>query len=711
MRRAIALCLLLFLSAGSEAVEPERWTVRTTEELLKGKSSGLSIGADGTVVPGPAMVRIATLPDAYVMSQASGSDGTLFVGTGGSGNVYRIDGEEVDLLFTSDEPQIYALEVAEGSLWVGTSPNGKLYRVDPRTGRHDVWFDPGEAYIWDIEVDGSRIWLATGVEGRLYEVTSRGSGRVAYDSPETHIRTVVEARGRVLAGGSGNGRIYEIGTDGSARALYDSSYSEISSITQGPDGTFWASAVTSTLPTSAPRGESNDSSGNSSSSSGSSSNSGGTPSVEVSFSFDSAVAAGSPSAGSSELYRIEPDGFVDTVWRLDREIIYDVANLPGGGVVVATGPNGRVYQLDPAGKVMLLASVPEKQIISIDRTGGGFAATTTNGGSVYRLVRTGSNEISLESEVRDTGRMSKFGEYEIMGRSLPADLVVEFRTGNSNKPDETWSNWVKRTGPEGESRAPAARFVQWRLSHQNAPAEMRIDAVTVAWLNRNVAPSIDAFAVAEPAVVFLSAGYPTSPGVVEATNPDQYGIFTSISEPSTPDAGKRYFRKGFRTVSWKTSDPNGDSLKHSLYFRPRGEGEWYRLRESIEGSSVNFDTTQLPDGEYELKLVVTDAPANETGALERARDGIFFIVDNTPPTIDVRESGNELIVSVRDASSAIGKSEVSIDVDDWKPLAPEDGLSDSREETYRLDKKGVDGRLVIVRTIDGYYNVSTRRIE
>ena len=30
----------------------------------------------------------------------------------------------------------------------------------------------------------------------------------------------------------------------------------------------------------------------------------------------------------------------------------------------------------------------------------------------------------------------------------------------------------------------------------------------------------------DPAVVFLTSGFPASPGVVEATNPDEYGIFT-----------------------------------------------------------------------------------------------------------------------------------------------------------------------------------------
>ena len=163
-------------------------------------------------------------------------------------------------------------------------------------------------------------------------------------------------------------------------------------------------------------------------------------------------------------------------------------------------------------------------------------------------------------------------------------------------------------------------------------------------------------------MIFISSAYPSAPQVVEATNPDEYGIFTSLDAPrerAAADQGKRMFRKGFRTVSWRASDENGDTLHYSVSFRAKGSTNWLRLRENIDETQINFDTSQLPDGRYELRLTATDELDNPEGPLADMKDGVEFQVDN------------------------------------------------SRSETFRLSKKDVDGKFVIVRAVDAQYNVAT----
>ena len=88
---------------------------------------------------------------------------------------------------------------------------------------------------------------------------------------------------------------------------------------------------------------------------------------------------------------------------------------------------------------------------------------------------------------------------------------------------------------------------------------------------RDPAPVIDTVAVQDPAVVFITGNYPASPQVVEATNPDEYGIFTSLDNPREKnEPGKKVYRKGYRTVTWRAHDDNGDNLRYSVSFRPKG---------------------------------------------------------------------------------------------------------------------------------------------
>jgi len=209
-------------------------------------------------------------------------------------------------------------------------------------------------------------------------------------------------------------------------------------------------------------------------------------------------------------------------------------------------------------------------------------------------------------------------------------------------------------------------------------------------------------------VVYITGSYPPSPQVVEATNPDEYGIFTSLDTPRDKnEPGKKVFRKGFRTVIWRARDENGDSLRYTLSFRRKGAEKWLRLRENMEETSLNFDTSQLPDGTYELRLVATDAQDNPDGALTDEKEGIEFAVDNTAPSIAFTTEGEDVVIRVTDKMSTVGKVEYSADAQKWIRLTPVDGIADSNEEMYKLKRSAIDGKFVVVRATDASYNVAT----
>jgi hypothetical protein len=709
----------LLLAVNAFAVAPQFWRLSAAEEFLAGELEGFAVTSRGELRPAPAMKKVASFTDPFVLSQTSAPNGDRFFGTGNDGKVYRLRGEDLKLLYTAPEPEVYAVTFANGALLVGTSPNGKVYRVDPESGTQTVWFDPKQAYIWDLEPSGSDVLVATGVEGKLFRVNAKGEGTVLYDAADTHIRTLaVRKDGSVLAGASGKGRLYQIARDGSAIALFDSPLNEISSIYIDPNGIAWAAAASNVLPAAAPtKTQAKPASGaqQQQQQSGTTGGSGEAkkeePTVEVSFSFDDSAATAAAQAGAAEVYRIDADGYVDTVRKFDREMVYGVSGGSDGSVLIATGPNGRVYELKDR-ELALVGTVPEKQIVSISGSGNGALITTTNSGAVYRMEARPTSTAEFRSTAKDVERFSHFGNYRVEGRNLgTGNVAVSFRSGNTRTPDATWSSWSSaQTSLEGNIKTPPARYIQWKLTMPKPTSEAAIDGVTVAFMNRNVAPTIEAVAVQDPAVIFISSAYPSAPQVVEATNPDEYGIFTSLDNPrdrAAADQGKRMFRKGFRTVTWRASDDNGDTLRYSVAFRAKGSTNWLRLRDSIEETQVNFDTSQLPDGRYEVRLTATDASDNPDMPMTDAKEGVEFQVDNTAPKISVVDEGNEVVVRISDDLSPVGRVEYSADAEKWIRMTPVDGIADSRNETFRLNRKDVDGKFVVVRAVDANYNVAT----
>jgi hypothetical protein len=719
--RKIMVLLMAAFSTSVFAVSPQFWRVRSADDFLAGDIDGFAVTSRGELRPGPGLKKLASFSDPFVLAQTTAPNGDHFLGTGNDGKVYRLRGNDLKLIYTAPEPEIYAIAFHDGALFVGTSPNGKVYRVDPNDGKASTFFDPKQAYIWSMAFlpDGS-LAVATGVDGKLFRIAPNGDGKVLFDSPETHLRALaVKSDGTMLAGGSSKARIYEVRADGSAHALYDSSLSEISSIYVDKNGIGWAAGVSNVLPSSAPskpqppKTPSQQSSPSGSSSSGPEAKKDESAgNVEVSISFDDQSSTQSQTGGG-ELYKINTDGFVEIVRKFDKDMIYSITGAPNGGVLLSTGPHGRIYQVRD-GEVSLLASVPEKQIVSITNGGSDTTITTTNSGAVYRMSDAPSAKAEFRSAVKDVERFSRFGHYRIEGNGMGnAHMSIAFRSGNTRTPDTTWSPWSAASmTQQGNIDVPAGRYLQWKLALPNGGSDVAVDQVTVAFVNRNVAPVIDSVTVQDPAVVFITGNYPASPQVVEATNPDEYGIFTSLDNPrSTDQPGKKVFRKGYRTVNWRAHDDNNDSLRYSLYFRRKGTEKWLRLRENVDETAMNFDTSQLPDGTYELRLVASDIVDNPDNPLTASREGIEFQVDNTPPSIAFTTQGDEVIVRITDKLSPIGKVEYSADAQKWIRLMPADGIADSSDETYRLKRSSVEGKFVIVRAVDAFYNVATESID
>ncbi len=734
----MALALAGVIGTGLRAATPTFWMVSTQSELLRGETENLSIDIHGRMVLGPATDLVYESTTPFLWTLMSGPDGSIYAGSGNEGKVFRVDPSgKGTVFFDAAELEVHALAMGpDASLYVGTSPDGKVYKVTPG-GTSSVFFDPDDRYIWALAVDPAGfLFVATGEKGTVYKVGPDGKGEPFYRAKATHtVSLAFDRDGELLLGTESPGQILRVDAQGRAFVLLDSPFQEIHSLRLDDKGALFATAVngqgagedrpvldrrpTETTQSSTPIA---------------------TVTTEVTsmsivdVSMPSAPQAGPPAredrrSPKGAVYRINPDGQWDVLWESRDDSPYDLAFEPDGALLIATGPNGKIFRVagDPARPALLSRAASQQVTMFLRDAKGTRYYATANPGKLFKLSSGYATRGTYESEVRDAQTVATWGTISWRA-STPANSRVEIstRSGNTKIPDDTWSSWSP-VYPDSEGTqivSPKARYLQWRATLTGQDATPVLTSVTAAYLQRNIRPELSSITVHPPGTVFQK---PFSTGELEIAG---YGDSTADRRPPSsqagptpmtggaPALGRRIYQKGLQTFVWKAEDANDDELQYDVLYRREGETTWKPLKRGLPDPIVVWDTTSVPNGTYLLKIVASDGPANPPGsALAGEMETIAFDIDNAPPLIAVtglRREGTRSVLSfeVRDDQSAVQRVEYSLDADRWRAIYPKDGISDSRTEQFELM---IDADLaakgVILRAMDAMNNVATARGE
>ena len=726
----------LAITAGVTALHaalPTFWQVSTESEFLKGEFENLSIDSYGRLTLGPTPTPVYDSSAPFLWNMVAAADGSIYVGTGNDGQVYRVDPSgRATSFFDTEELEVHALALAPGGgLYVATSPDGKIYKVDA-SGKGGVFFDPPDKYIWSLAVDQSgTVFAATGDKGVIYKIPADGKGTPFYQTKATHAMTLAfDGRGRLLAGTESPGRVFQIDASGKPFVLLDSSYNEIHRLRVDRSGVIYAAAVRG-------RGQ-RDTPPDTDSSTPASPDSTPTASVSVSTEIsaiaivDSSSSGGSTSGssrlpvgpGAGAVFRITPDGDSDLLWESREDTPYDIAFESEGDLLVATGNKGKIYRLsgDPFQPTLVTRANAEQVTTLLTDRSGRIVFSTSNPGKVLRLSSERAQRGTYTSDVRDAQTVAAWGTVRWQA-STPSGTKVEIstRSGNTRSPDETWSDWSPAYNDREGSQisSPRARYLQWRaiLTGGGQSGPPLLTSVTAAFLPRNVRPRVSSITVYPPGTVFQRQ-FPVDPEIAgfEGDTPDRRALARAQAQGQSPGSslGRRSYEKGLLTFAWRADDDNRDTLSYDVLYRREGETAWKPLKRGLSDTLLVWDTTSVANGRYVVRIVASDSPSNSPAtALTGAMESTAFDVDNAPPTItvgNVRRDGTRTVLSftIRDADSAVQKAEYSLDGDRWITIYPTDGIADSRNEQFELMLEGDAGaRGVIVRATDALNNVAS----
>jgi len=729
-----SMLLVLGSLPAAYAVKTDKVDHNTFAEFNPGEFDNVSLTSEGRLELAPAITNLATLADPVAWAAVQDGHGDVFIGTGNQGKIYKLNPKgELSVFFAPNEVMVHALAIDhKGRLYAATSPSGRVYRFDAE-GHAEVYCTPGETYIWAMTFGkDDTLFLATGNHGKILRVSPTNAtpakAESYFEAEETHISSLGwDKDGNLLAGTSPHGYLYRIDKTNHGFVLFNSGDTEIKNIVVASDGTIYASTFVENsqqkassggaFPGMPMAGGGNDAGPRDSSAKGNAAPpaqppspapgdegpSGSMPGADLGIPGRGAPGAGG-AGGSAHgaIYRIDTAGFHERYWSAPDESIYSMILLRDGSLLVGTGDKGRIYSVTSPTHWKLLQRTSDGAQVSAllpdTAESKQYYAATSHPGWLCRLDFALATNGTFTSKAFDAKQKSLWGKIRAEG-DAPAGTRLEFstRSGNTDKPEKTWSDWSAPAplSPEISISNPPSRYLQYRvafardLKSTNATAQLR--RLQFYYQNQNAAPVVSRIRI-------LAEGFSVSkmlqPQMDAPMNLDQLlggAGRTANSMPVMHPPLKVTRGPGLCTVVWEASDPNQDQLNYSVAIRSAEEKEWTTLVAKTQDTFASFDTSGFREGFYYVRVSASDEPSNTPETARTAEEtSEAFLIDNTPPVLTVKKQQVEkdrahIVVEAADGASVINAASYSLDGKDDEALRPDTLIFDSTRETFAIE--------------------------
>src|SRR5580700_3278486 len=399
----LAILAVFLASVLPAAAEHTRfWRQSDYDAFQKGDAKGVALRSDGKLVLAPKFAPFADASLAYLWSLKLDSRGNLYAAGGSNAKIVKFDNSGgSSTVFDSQEMTAQALIFDKSdNLYVATAPDGKVYKVTP-AGQKSVFFDPKTKYIWDLALglDGT-LFVATGDPGKIFAVDPSGNSQLFYSAEETHVRTLIlDGKGNLLAGTEPNGLVLRIAlaaestaqngkapaprqpsgkrapaptaakekdssddTGRSAYVVYETAKREVTALALDPAGNLYVAAIGEKRPgPPQPPVQQNEQE-----------NAAGGQTITVTVGGPGGLQQPQqgnpfvpfPALSTAAVYRIAPDGSPEEIWASRDTSVYAMGLSPEGKLLLGTGNQGAIMQLDGDRVFSRLAKAESEQVTS-----------------------------------------------------------------------------------------------------------------------------------------------------------------------------------------------------------------------------------------------------------------------------------------------------------------------------------------------------------
>ncbi len=487
------------------------WRQESEEEFRSGKTNNTAVDSWGRLGPGCKDVADKALQSEQRIWSAVCSGGHLWFAT--ADKLWRWSGDhtEPEKVAEFDSVVVPALACdSTGTVFAATAPDGQIWACSNSDAPRKI-AKLAEPIITSLCFDNKdNLYAGVCGTGKIYKIDQSGTVTSFFTSSQTHILSLSFSTydSKIYAGCGDKAVVYAIDLQGRAQAVY-----------QAPDR----------LATGACR----DRTGN----------------LYVA------------TAAQGHLYRITPSGAVQPL--ASSEAFYKLHYSPSADLVFAGDGEGdiTICKEDPTSHqpyFFPLCHTEQEEVLALaSDSAGHLYAGTANLASVRSFALAESTDASYESAVRDAEQPASWIALRSWGAlneplaGLADKLTVSTRTGNSARPDLSWSDWHAAPYQDGSfaiTSAPA-RYLQYRINWLKQPdlpavEPVKLGRVEVSYLPHNSAPT-----------------------------------FTNISlKEDQPLSGKQ-------DITITGSDPDSDNLLLNIDISEDGGKSWKLLSKAIRSKS------------------------------------------------------------------------------------------------------------------------------
>ncbi|MFP6683883.1 MAG: hypothetical protein VB934_04185 [Polyangiaceae bacterium] len=675
---AILLAASVAQSSDVDAVGTRTFVLDSLDSFKGGDLEGVAISSDGAVSAGYHYGNIE-IPDATsTWATLPTATGTLLA-TGPKGVIFRVHEGKSEVAAETETMAVTSLATAfGGDVVAGSFPGAKLFRSAPGAmtgGTLKPWVElPDSEDVWAVAYDAKRkqIFAATGPNGKVFRVDGNGKAQVYFDSEEPHIVSLALGEDGVLyAGSSGTALLYAIRAPGRARVVRDFDAKDVKAIAvvpQAQGGGLYAVAnvYKDSLKTPPPPSTTL------------------TPTVSL-------RQPPTTRAGKGRLMYFDAAGRAELMLKDDKTHFVSLSLDDKGLPVVGTGSEGQIFSVDKNHVKTILVDTDSRQVSSVSLIGKSPYFASSDPVAFHAVTGRGGTDAVWTSKVLDAGMRAHFGR--LQWRSDGA-LEIQTRSGNTAKPNDNWSPWSAAMTTSAVVTSPSARYVQVR-ARWNRDANAVLRRIELAFVTDNARALLSEITVGKSSSDSKKKTVPASGG--------------PLDKPSSKVK-----------LNWKVDNPDKDTLRYRLFYRIIGSNRWYAILPSDTThttTSYSWDTEDVPEGRYELRVDASDELANPP---DRAWSHSLILqrvlVDNTPPVLSALSLvGGRLKGEAKDGLGPVARIEVApVGGARFFPIFPSDGVFDDAVETFDADISGVvpptGGGLLVIRAYDEAGNRTTRHV-
>ncbi len=680
---------LLALPQSGQAAGQIFWDWPSGRQFSEIELNGLALEPGGALIPGLQAIQAGPESPEVCWRLASDNQGGFFTGTGHGGEIFHTDGQGKTSLFCdlSDAEVFSLLALPDGGLLAGCGPDGHLYRIGSN-GLSQLLGKVDGGYIWAMASDdgGQTLYLATGSPAAVYRYTkSEGLQHLVTFTAQNTLDLMLDKDGSLLAATQGPGLVYRIDLADVQNPwlICETEQDEVRQFVRGEAGQLFFLALESS---DGAEGGSNPAAPL-----------GSMPPSLMNL-FGEQI---EPQSDKAALYRLEQDNTFTTWWtgNLDLMIVAWSSQwgwLGGGPRNLETG-QASVHRLVPPATNHVIASWQGGDVLdlvvrdSADSNKGVLVGQAHPGG-VMILKNQGHGSLRAMSPPLDAGAAVQWGRLSWTADEGPGKLRWSVRGGNRSQPDGSWTDWSDTWSGNDQALAlPQTRFMQWRVEMPGPKGnnKWRLTSVSVSAWQDNVAPVIKRFTL-ENLTDISRGGLITSSENV--TQKFASGLRVEFARKSVmgedPDQVRAANTKPVRVMTWQGKDANNDKIIYKLEYRPLGEETWRPIMDETVEQMGSWDTSQVNDGLYQLRLTASDRLSNPAGlALNSHHEAGVVQVDNTAPVIKgfkvkTIETGLRVVFSATDESSKLGMAFVVMPDGTRQRLDPMDRICDSQREAF-----------------------------